>query len=316
MNIKPLGNQPRPAAGIHSIDHFALAVPDLRATRDFLSAFGLRINGLGNELELRVDGNEHVWGRVLQTEGPRKRLEYLAVGCFAADIEALHAQVVAAGGAIAAPHRLGRHEGFWFTDPDGNLVQVKVGAKTMPDFKARLTDECAPAGARGSPPRSKAPVFRPTRLAHVALFTPNVSRAVDFYQQALGVLLADRSREIIAFTYGRHGSDHHLLAFLASGAPGLHHSSWDVGAIGAVGLGAERLRAAGYVHQWGLGKHVLGSNYFNYIRDSTGQWWEHICDIDYIPKDAPWAGGDYDEEDGFYLWGPSVPADFGTNTEI
>jgi catechol 2,3-dioxygenase-like lactoylglutathione lyase family enzyme len=193
---------------------------------------------------------------------------------------------------------------------------VKVTPKTMPDLKAPLADENVPSGARGCPPRSQAPVVNPTRLAHLALFTPNVSRAVNFYASALGLLLADRSREIIAFTYGRHGSDHHLLAFLDNPGAGLHHSSWDVGGVSAIGLAAERLRAAGHSHNWGLGKHVLGSNFFNYTRDTTGQWWEHICHIDYIPENVAWDGGDYDGEDGFYLWGPAVPADFATNTEL
>jgi catechol 2,3-dioxygenase-like lactoylglutathione lyase family enzyme len=316
MQIRPLGNQPYPTAGIHSIDHFALAVPDIQEAQRFLTAFGLDVRRTGDELQLRADADEHLWARILQGTRPKKQLAYVSLGCYAADLGTLRDQVESAGGMITSPPEGCEKEGFWFTDLDGNLMHVKVAPKTMPDSKRTLAEERVPAGVRGSPPRSRAPEVGPTRLCHLALFTPDVSRAIDFHQRALGVVLADRSREMIAFTYGRHGSDHHLLAFLRGAAPGLHHSSWDVGAISAIGLGAERLRAAGYAHQWGLGKHVLGSNYFNYTRDAQGQWWEHICEIDYIPKSAAWEGGDYDAEDGFYLWGPAVPADFGTNTEI
>ena len=314
MKTKPLGDQPTAEVGIHSIDHFALSVPDLAESEAFLRAFGLRVTRLEDTLELRAQPAEHVWAR-LCSGGPTKHLEYISFGCYAADLERLRTQIQTAGGTMTEPHPRGDTAGFWFKDMDGTLVQVKVAAKTMPDTKAPLVDENVPSGARGAPPRSECPTYSPVRLAHLALFTPNVSRAAAFYQRALGVLLADRSRERIAFTYGRHGSDHHLIAFLASEGPGLHHSSWDVLGIGAMGVGSERLRVAGYSNQWGLGRHVIGSNYFNYIRDGSGQWWEHICHIDYIPRGALGNGGDYDEEDGFYLWGPPVPADFGVNAE-
>lgn len=316
MNIIPLGAQPQGAVGIHSIDHFALAVPDLQEAERFIAAFGLSIRDAHDELELRVEGNEHLWARVLKGAGQKKRLEYVSLACYAADFDALRAQVLGAGGLVASHHKRTGTDGFWFTNPDGLLMQIKVAPKTMPDVKTSFRDVSTLAGARAAPPRSEAPIAKPARLAHLALFTSNVSRAADFHQRALGVRVADRSRDLIAFTYAPHGSDHHLLAFLRSDGPGLHHCSWDVAGIGNIGLGAERLRRAGYSHQWGLGRHVLGSNYFNYISDRWGQWWEHISDIDYIPKGGRWDGGDYDEEDGFYLWGPAVPSDFGTNTEI
>jgi catechol 2,3-dioxygenase-like lactoylglutathione lyase family enzyme len=281
----------------------------------FLTAFGLRVERHASELLLRAGQSEHIWARIIKGDS-KKRLVYVSFGCYVADFEALRAQVHAAGGIEAAPHPGAPADGFWFADVDGNLMQVRVAAKTMPDTKAPLFDENVPSGTRGALPRSEAPLFAPARLSHLALFSPNISRALDFHQRALGVLLSDRSRDLIAFTYGRHGSDHHLLAFLASPARGLHHSSWDMLGIGAIGSGAERLRCAGYSHQWGLGRHVLGSNYFTYTRDPWGQWWEHICHIDYIPKGMKWDGGDYDEEDGFYLWGPKTPNDFGINTEI
>jgi catechol 2,3-dioxygenase-like lactoylglutathione lyase family enzyme len=316
MTIKPLTSQPYPAAGIHSIDHFALAVPDLYEAGAFIEAFGLRVERCDRELRLRATAADHVWGRIFQSARPGKHLEYVSLGCYSSDLDALRTQVEVSGGKIRPAHERGDSQGFWFSDPDGNLVQVKVAEKRMPDSKPPLADESIPAGVRGASTRSKASTVVPTRLAHLVLFTTSVSGAIDFYQRALGVLVSDRSRELIAFTYGRHGSDHHLLAFLRSDRSGLHHSSWDVGAIGAIGLGAERLRTAGYGHQWGLGRHVLGSNFFNYTRDTWGLWWEHICHIDYVPKGSVWEGGDYDEEDGFYLWGPEVPSDFGINTEI
>jgi catechol 2,3-dioxygenase-like lactoylglutathione lyase family enzyme len=302
------------ALGVHSIDHFALEVPDLQAEEKFLTAFGLRVESAGDRLVLRTTDNDHVWGLVFQ--GGRKKLAYVSMGCYASDLGGIRAQVEAAGGRFEAPYLAGSTEGFWFRDPDGILFQVKVSGKTQPDAKTAMPDLSIPPNVRGAPARSKAPKTQPTRMSHLALFTSDVTRSLDFHIRVLGLRLADRSGEIIAFTYGRHGSDHHLLAFLSGGGPGLHHSSWDVPSVEDCGRTNTQLRAAGFDHHWGPGRHVLGSNYFNYTRDPFGQWWECSAHIDYIEKDAVWTIANFADEDSLYMWGPDMPSDFPTNVEL
>jgi catechol 2,3-dioxygenase len=115
--------------------------------------------------------------------------------------------------------------------------------------------------------------------------------------------------------HGIHGSDHHLLALVKSSAPGFHHCSWDVSSVNDIGLGAMRMHDKGYQKGWGLGRHVLGSNYFHYVRDPWGSFAEYSCDIDYIPKEDRWPAADHKPEDSFYLWGPDVPPEFTVNYE-
>lgn len=152
-------------------------------------------------------------------------------------------------------------------------------------------------------------------MSHMALFTSDVTRSLDFHIRALGVRLADRSGDIIAFTYGRHGSDHHLLAFLAGGGPGLHHASWDVASVEDCGR-AYHTRAAGYNHHWGPGPHVLGSNYFNYAMDSFGQRRTQRPTSTSSRKNAPWTVANFADEDSLYLWGPDMPEQFPVNVEM
>ena len=63
----------------------------------------------------------------------------------------------------------------------------------------------------------------------------------------------------------------------------------------------------GFTAGWGLGRHVLGSNYFHYVRDPWGSYAEYSSDIDYIPVDHDWKAGDHPPEDSFYVWGPAPP---------
>ena len=228
----------------------------------------------------------------------------------------IRSQVEEAGGVPSNGHPAGPAGGFWFKDPDGTLIQVLVAEKTQPDEKSKMTDMNVPANVRGAPARSVAPKVKSTRLSHMALFTTDLTRTIAFYAKALGLRLADRSGDIIAFTYGRHGSDHHMLAFATGPAGGLHHSSWDMPSVEALGLANTQLRAAGYNKHWGPGRHVLGSNYFNYTRDKWGQWWENSAHIDFIEKDANWQVANFADEDALYLWGPDLPVEMLENTEI
>jgi catechol 2,3-dioxygenase len=152
-------------------------------------------------------------------------------------------------------------------------------------------------------------------MSHVLLFTPDTLRAVDFYEHGLGLRLSDRSADIIAFTHAPHGSDHHLLAFVKSTAKGWHHVAWDVASIDEVGTGATQMAAAGYREGWGTGRHVLGSNYFHYVRDPWGSFSEYSADMDFVSAGTQWPAGDFLPEDSLYQWGPDVPDYFIRNTE-
>lgn len=301
---------------IHSIDHFALAVPDLEVARHFFSSFGLTVQreaGDGRALDVMA-ADQHRWGRLVA--GEKKHLAYLSFHAYAGEVSRLRDQAIHAGATGVSDVSHGDDVGFWFRDPDGNLIQVHVGPKTMPDRKETRTSHNTPADQRGACTRSQAAGVRPLRLSHVLLFTPDVPRAVAFYERALGLRLSDKSQDIIAFMHAPHGCDHHLVAFARSSARGWHHSSWDVADINAVGSGAAQMAAAGYAKGWGTGRHVLGSNYFHYVEDPWGSFCEYSADIDYVSAGQAWPAGDFPPEDSLYLWGPAVPENFIRNAEV
>ncbi|WP_086381299.1 VOC family protein [Caballeronia sordidicola] len=296
---------------VHSIDHFALNVPSISDARYFFDAFGLDVTSNENALDLRAaDG--HRWARVLPSDS--KSLAYLSFNCFEGDLPAIERQVFAAGADILISSD-GDREGFWFNDPDGNLVQVRVGEKTLPNEKAPLEQRRTLANARGSLMRSGVAKVRPRRMSHVLLFTPDIARALAFYREALGLRLSDRSANIIAFTHAPHGCDHHLVAFVQSSAKGWHHVAWEVASIDEVGNGATQMAVAGFKAGWGTGRHVLGSNYFHYVRDPWGSFSEYSADMDYVSAGSEWPAGDFRPEDSLYQWGPDIPDYFICNTE-
>jgi catechol 2,3-dioxygenase-like lactoylglutathione lyase family enzyme len=215
----------------------------------------------------------------------------------------------------AAPHRLGANEGVWFADPEGVPIQVIAGAKVSPAAKLAAEMAAIVPGKGAAPSRSKAGIVRPRRLSHVLMFTSDVARSTRFYTDVLGLRLSDYSGEFIAFMHGAHSSDHHMLAFAKSDGPGLHHSSWDVSTFDDVGLGMQQMIDRGYPDGWGVGRHVIGSNYFRYVMDPWGSFAEYSYDIDFIPADIEWQAADHPPDDSIYVWGPPMPDYFIINHE-
>ena len=167
--------------------------------------------------------------------------------------------------------------GLWFHDHDGLLVELRAAEKTSPDTKSPFDNPPGLPGVGNAPKRSATKLVKPRRMAHVLVFTTDVSRATNFYSRVLGPRVSDRSGNDICFMHGIHGSDHHLFAFVKSNAPGLHHCSWDVGSIDEIGRGAMQMADQGFSRGWGLGRHVSGSNYFHYVRDPWGSHCESRC---------------------------------------
>src|SRR5712691_7279636 len=164
------------------------------------------------------------------------------------------------------PPRGAPEGGFWVRDPDSNLVNIRDEARVVPppdpplalNSPGRIAREvrrgCPDAGVRATP----------RRLGHVLLFTGGLDRQLDFYTRVLGMKLSDRSRQVIVFL--RCTTDHHNLAFLTSRGPGFHHGSFEVGTVDEIAMGAVKMQESGWQPGWGLGRHVIGSNFFYYIR--------------------------------------------------
>lgn len=307
--MRPVG-----AHGVHSLDHVVLAVPDLSVASRFYEAFGLDVRSRDDELDVLCHGDGHRWLTIRR--GPKKRLLELAFGTYSQDFEGLR-DAIERIGPPGLEH--GSNDAIVFRDPDGLSLRVIVAEKSMPDTKSAPSSahDSVAEGRFGAPLRSKAPGVRPRRLAHALCFSADVVRATEFYCATLGLGLSDEAGGEIAFLHGVHGSDHHLVGFAKSGGPGLHHTAWDVGSVQEIGLGMLQMARAGYGEGgWGLGRHVLGSNFFHYVRDPWGSYAEYSFDIDYIPAGHQWKAGHLEPEDGFFLWGPSPPSDFALNHEF
>lgn len=299
--------------GVHSIGEFHMTVPSLSEAERFYGTFGLMVERHGDQLLLRTIGSDHVWGRL--SHGLRKKFDRLTFHCFEDDLQALRNRADAYGVRQEPAPPGADTSGFWFRDPDGMLLQIRPGVKTTPDSAAHQAPALPQDGQRLMPYRSIAKGSLPQRFSHLARMTTKVLEQVAFHENVLGLRLSDHSGDGVAFMHGPHGGDHHLVAFAKGPGAALHHLSWDVPTVDDVGLGMSRMQAEGYETGWGIGRHVLGSNYFYYAQDPWGSWCEFSATMDYIPASVDWKALDHDPADSFYLWGPPIDPIFFANSE-
>jgi len=299
---------------VHSVDEFVFSVPSLAEARHFYTNFGLDVRDEEGALALYTHGHPHRWARLFE-RGTHKQLLWLSLGIHAAD-EARFVKHLAAQGIarIAAPTGADAG-GLWIAGPDGMAMQLRVADKSSPSQPSPREFPPINANAGRAPNRSAAKATRPLYLSHILLFSANVDAAREFYERVLGFRLSDKSGSVIAFMHSPHGSDHHLIALALSNGGGLHHSSWCVPSIDAVGQGTQQMVQAGYEQGWGMGRHVLGSNYFRYVRDPWGSYAEYSFDIDFVEAGDTWPAADHPGEDSLYVWGPALPQDFIVNCE-
>jgi catechol 2,3-dioxygenase-like lactoylglutathione lyase family enzyme len=179
-----------------------------------------------------------------------------------------------------------------FTDPDGFPVEVVHGREHA---AALPVERAGPQNAGGERRRVNAPQRPPRgparvrRLGHAVLRVADFRRSAAWYESRFGFLRSDEvylgqpDNIVTAFLRCDRGPtpvDHHSFLCVGLGEPGFEHAAFEVEDVDAVMAGHERLRAAGWKHRMGVGRHILGSQVFDYWCDPWGHVLEHFTDGD------------------------------------
>jgi len=121
--------------------------------------------------------------------------------------------------------------------------------------------------------------------------------------------------DVLAFMHldlGKRYSDHHTF-FMQRAPPEvkksyIHHSSYEVADFDTQLLGHEWLTKKGWKSVWGVGRHILGSQIFDYWEDPSRFKIEHYADGDLVNEDTPTRR---EVAGPLSVWGPELPKDFG-----
>src|SRR4029453_7028166 len=157
------------ALAVHSLQRFVFSVPDLAEAAKFYRTFGLDVREVDGRLDLYAFGHPHRWASIYQRPGG-KRLEYIALGAYPEDYDALVKRLSSLGVPTTKPHPLADDEGVWITDPEGIPVEIVRADKVSADGSRDPVAERM-HGKPAAPARSKAAPTRPRRLSHILMFT-------------------------------------------------------------------------------------------------------------------------------------------------
>jgi catechol 2,3-dioxygenase-like lactoylglutathione lyase family enzyme len=184
------------------------------------------------------------------------------------------------------------------TDPDGFAVEVVHGRAPRRALPVRTVPPCNFGSVRrrfGELQRFAPGPAQVKRLGHVVLRVTDFRTSDAWYRERFGFLhsdevhLGDPEKLLAAFMRCDRGDeyvDHHTFLCLGSGAAAFDHAAFEVEDFDAVMIGHDHLRAAGYTHATGIGRHVLGSQVFDYWRDPWGNMLEHYTDGDLLNASA------------------------------
>ncbi|KAK4892348.1 hypothetical protein LTR27_009182 [Elasticomyces elasticus] len=219
------------------------------------------------------------------------------------------------------------------SDPEGFPVNFVYGqaAKTtevMLPGKIIYNDESAKPRKRKFQRFNEGPASV-YKLGHFGLCVNGFQAQLEFYTQNFNIVPSDilyvaletttpgevDRKEVAMFAHIDRGQDlvdHHTL-FLTTLAPGVkphvHHCSFEIHDFDTQALGHQWLAEKGYQSVWGVGRHILGSQIFDYWWDTSGFMVEHYADGDLVNEDTPLAFGPAGHE-GLAVWGPEVPGAF------
>jgi catechol 2,3-dioxygenase-like lactoylglutathione lyase family enzyme len=314
------GRAANPVVKVHDVAWLEFEKPDLRRAEVFAHAFGFTTS-LRTSDELHLRGTDPGAPCVLIRWGRRSR--FLGPAFQAADAKDVLRLAEATGATVAKlPESLGG-VGVTVVDPSGLRVRVVSGTREHPALPAHeplvfnTGHDIARANGTQRPPREPAKV---QRLGHVVLQTTRYRATLDWYLEHLGLIVSDflfhpgqRDRgpvmSFIRCDRGNTPTDHHTLAMTLGPTNRYVHSAYQVADLDTLAAGGEHLLEAGYHRSWGIGRHIQGSQIFDYWRDPDGFLVEHFTDGDMFdcslePGWAPMTAS------GLAQWGPPATKDF------
>jgi hypothetical protein len=212
------------------------------------------------------------------------------------------------------------------TEPNGYQVEVLYGVQELPALAVRrdlVNTGDEPLRRIGRVMRlSKSPTTI-KRIGHMVMTSPRVMETVSWFRDVLGLTCSDdvyagnRGNVIGSFNRLDRGDDyvdHHVFFCIHNEKAGLNHLSYEVSDIDAVFQDHEYLKGLGkYEHMWGIGRHLLGSQVYDYWCDPWRRVHERWADTDRLNVGN--GGNVLSVEEGFASqWGERPPEKFRGHT--
>ena len=281
-----------PVAKVKDIAWGRIRSPDLDVQEQFLLDFGMvRVARTKDKLFMRgTDPVHHLHVTELGEPG------FIGLAYHASSEEDLHKLArVEGASAVEAIDEPGGGKRVRLREPNGYQIEVVWGLDAVEPLKVRpniLNWGSEKYRRSGDLCRLPAGPAQCKRIGHGVMTSPDVPGTLKWFRETLGFICSDDvwagSPDHLIGSFNRcdRGDeyvDHHVFFVISSPRKGLNHLSFEVEDFDAVMMGHEFLAKTGkYEHMWGIGRHLLGSQVFDYWSDPWGRVHEHWTDSDVL----------------------------------
>lgn len=309
---------PHPTTRASALSYLIFDRPDLGQAGRFLNDFGLR-TVFRNEALLLLRGTGPAPFCYVVRHATKAR--FAGFGLQVDSKSDLHAltKLPGASGMESSDWPGGGYR-VTLTDPSGFRVDAVWGVREVEPLPHRnaLQFNSVDAAVRiNDMQRPPAVASEVIKLGHVVLELADFQETCAWYTQHFGFIPSDvqtlpDGSPAVAFMrldLGERPADHHTLALAQGFIPKYSHSAFELIDADAVGMGQRVLRENGWTHAWGIGRHILGSQIFDYWQDPWGDKHEHYCDGDLFTSDVP-TGQHAVSREAMAQWGPAMPRSF------
>jgi hypothetical protein len=309
-----------PVIKVRDLAFGRLRAPDLDAQEEFLTHFGMiRAARTPDALYMRGTGPRHH----IHVTHKAADAAFIGFAYLAASEEDLVRLAKAPGASPVEPlDEPGGGKRVRLREPNGYQMEVVHGIAALPEIAVARdemntgNDPLRRAGRVLRLPKSPAPI---KRIGHGVLSTPKVRETVAWFRDTLGFIGSDDiyvgSKDNIIGSFNRVDCgdeyvDHHSLFCVMNERAGLNHMSFEVPDVDAVFKDHEYLAGLGkYEHMWGVGRHLLGSQVYDYWADPWGRVHERWADTDRLNVKS--GSNLLSAEEGFVSqWGADPPKKF------
>lgn len=314
------GRSRNPVIKVADLAWLEFEKPDLERSEIFARDFGFQV-AARTESELWLRGTFAGTPCMVIRRGQTSR--FIGPAFRAAERADLDRLARATGSDVRDSDAPGGGKAVHLLDPSGfplRVVHVGEQLPALPEQRPLLLNfgtDHRRTNATQRPPREPS---RIQRLGHVVLETRVFTQALNWYLDTLGMIVSDflfldgqRDRgPVMAFIrcdLGSMPADHHTLAMHLGPGTGYVHSAYQVTDLDSIAAGGEYLKERGYRRSWGIGRHIQGSQLFDYWRDPDRFMLEHFADGDLFSCDVEpgWAPM---STSGLAQWGPPATRDF------
>jgi catechol 2,3-dioxygenase-like lactoylglutathione lyase family enzyme len=303
------------AARTEGIAYARFRAPDLDRAEAFLRDFGLQVAGRDRE-RLWMRGGTSPFLHLTELGEPG----FAGFGLSVSSEDEMNALATAEGLPLENIDGPGGGVRVRLTDPDGFEIDAVFGREPQVE-EAAGTQPFNTSGARERIDvrrQVSAGPAHPFRIGHIVLLVSDLQQSWQWYSERFALLITDEVRApdvhgervalFIRNDLGPMPVDHHMFNFAAlpNQPAAFNHVAFEVHDLDDLMAGDEHLRSAGWSREWGIGRHILGSNIFNYWSNPWGQWHEHWTDGDLFTASTPASLTDMDTMLG-RQWGPAIP---------